>query len=277
VTDDPRARVLLLVEDNPADADLVTEYLDGPDGESEFQVIHATRRADAVRVLREQRVDVILLDLSLPDGQGLSTLQVMREEAGDIPIVVLTGADDDDLALSCIDAGAQDYLLKFEVRPVSLRRAVGYAIYRRRGDQQRSVVEALARYRELSSRSSTTMITAAIVGSGALRERYPEKFAAIVADYERMMAAYVDCLYMKRVKPREHMEILVTQIGDHGGGPRDLLDVHTAVLEVVNARQPTGRAQALTLEGRLMALEMMGLLVDYYRVGHRRVPALAAS
>ena len=66
------------------------------------------------------------------------------------------------------------------------------------------------------------------------------------------------------------MEKLITQLGDAGGGPRDLLDVHLASLDQLIGKENPAKSQAFAVEGRLLALEMMGLLVDFYRVGQRR-------
>ena len=131
MTDAPEAGTVLLVEDNPADADLIGEYLDEPAGDR-YEIVHAGRLSDAVERLRAGAVEVILLDLRLPDSTGLATVRAVRNAAGEVPIVVLSGISDERLALDCIDAGAQDYLLKEELRARSLRRAIGYAITRRR-------------------------------------------------------------------------------------------------------------------------------------------------
>lgn len=267
---DSPTRVLLLVEDNPADADLVVEYLQEPGSTYAYEVFHATRIVDAVERLRDLQIDVVLLDLRLPDSSGASSVQAIREAAGETPIVVLTGADDEDLALSCIHAGAQDYLFKSELRPTVLRRSIGYAITRIRDAQVRELQQALERYRALSSSSSTTSVTASLAGIGPLRDRVPEEFGALIKAYAELLEAYISTLIVKAEKPREIMEWCVTQLGDRGAGPRDLIDVHVAALDDVLHGKNEERSRALLIEGRLLALEMMGLLVDYYRIGGRR-------
>ena len=117
-------RVLLLVEDNPGDAQFVSELLAHADRDN-YRILHAARMADAVEQLRRVHVDVVVVDLRLPDCAGVDTVRAIREHASHIPIVVLTGSDDEQLALSCIDAGAQDYLAKTEVRTQNLKRAIG--------------------------------------------------------------------------------------------------------------------------------------------------------
>lgn len=262
-------RVLLLVEDNPADADLIEELLEeaGPDS---YKVLRATHITEAVQRLGGVRVDVVLLDLSLPDGTGVETVKSIRSVSGQVPIIVLTGTDNEPLALSCINAGAQDYLRKGEIQPVSLRRAIGYAITRMREAQVRELQETLGRYRDLSLPSAETKGTAALAGMGSVRERHPQIFQEIVRDYFDLLFLYLEQLVIRKGKPRERMERVITQLGDAGAGPRDLLDIHVAVLDKAVSGQSPERARSLAVEGRLLALEMMGLLVDYYRAGHRR-------
>lgn len=270
-------RVLLLVEDNPGDANLVRELLEQP-GDHTYQIVHVERLGDALERLTSVAVDVILLDLRLPDGSGIETLRSVREVAGEVPIVVLTGTDDEQLALECIDCGAQDYLNKSEIRDVTLRRAIGYAITRLREAQVHELQQMLSRYHALASEGAGTMVTAVLAGTGAVKERYPNIFLQMVREYIGLLAVYLDQLVVKKEKPKDLMEHIVTNIGNAGGGPRDLLDVHLQALDEFVRGKDFKRSRASAIESRLLALEMMGLLVDHYRVGNRRwIPARKQS
>lgn len=266
----PKARVLLLVEDNLGDALLVSELLDHGHRDSGYQIAHVSRLADAVDILRANEIDVVVLDLNLPDCQGVETVKVVREIVGHTPIVVLTGSEDDAVASACIDAGAQDYLSKTELRSQNLRRAIGYAITRTREAQLRELQAVLDAYRALSSATQGTTVTAALAGSGAVAERTPVLFAELVTAYYALIEPYLDRRCAKVEAPRPSLEYIVTQLGDAAGGPRDLLDVHVAALDRAIARHDDYHARSVVFEARLLALEMMGLLVDYYRVGQRR-------
>jgi len=134
---------ILLVEDNDGDADLITDLLAEGETVAPRQVLRAARLAEAVALLQRQRVSAVLLDLRLPDGEGLDCVRAVRAQARDTPIVVLTGLEDDQLALSCMAAGAQDYLSKHEVRSRSLVRAIDYAIVRAREARERMRSQAL--------------------------------------------------------------------------------------------------------------------------------------
>jgi DNA-binding response OmpR family regulator len=188
-----------------------------------------------------------------------------------IPIVVLTGRDDEDLALACIDAGAQDFLPKSEIHAQNLKRAIGYAATRIREMQLHELQETLGRYRALSSSTMTTSVTADLAGSGAVSMRKPDVFEAAVAAYFGLLEPYLLREADRIRAPRTDMECIITALGDAGAGPRDLVDVHVTALDRALALYDDPHSRTVVFEARLLALEMMGLLVDFYRVGHRRL------
>lgn len=143
-----RTRVLL-VEDNPGDARLIREAF-RESGAARFDLHHVDRLASALEEISREPVDVVLLDLSLPDATGIHTVEQMLSHAPDLPIVVLTGLDDERLALQAVQAGAQDYLVKGQVEGIVLTRAVRYAIERKRLDRER---EALLRREQAAVRA----------------------------------------------------------------------------------------------------------------------------
>ncbi len=270
------ARQVLLVEDNPGDATLVVEHLrPSPDDDERYELVTVETLAAAAAVLAERTFDVVLLDLTLPDGQGTETVTRLHQVAGTVPIVVLTGLEDHRMAYACIQAGAEDYLAKFEVKRHTLQRALGYAIGRRHEAEMRRMRMALAQYRALSSAGQGTSVTAALSRSGAISLRHPDLFEDLVDDYVAVIGPYLSRNPDRTAHARTMMERIVTRVGDTNGGPRDLLDVHVAALD--RAIAPDGAdaeaepgGSSVLFEARLLALEMMGLLVDHYRVGHRR-------
>lgn len=120
---------LLLVEDNPGDARLLLEMLKESDSET-FESTLVTSMNEAAKHLAEHAVDIVLLDLGLPDAQGLEAVRQAREVAPHAPLVVLTGLDDEALAARALQEGAQDYLIKGEIDSRILLRALRYAIKR---------------------------------------------------------------------------------------------------------------------------------------------------
>ena len=123
---------MLLVEDDRADAVLVEELI--ADAAADIGCAWAQSMADAERELTLTQPDCVLLDLNLPDANGINALQRIRERAPGIPIVVLTGLNDEHFGMSAVASGAQDYLVKGRVEPEMLRRAVLYAIERKRAE-----------------------------------------------------------------------------------------------------------------------------------------------
>jgi DNA-binding response OmpR family regulator len=101
---------VLLVEDNPGDARLIAEMLAEAAGSS-FALRQARSLGAALESFGEPDVQAVLLDLGLPDSDGIATLAAIRPASHDVPIIVLTGNDDEELALSAVRAGAQDYLV----------------------------------------------------------------------------------------------------------------------------------------------------------------------
>ena len=122
---------ILLVEDDLGDALLVQEML-SEIKDPLFAVTHVDRVAKALDQIREAQFGVILLDLSLPDGQGLELVKVVRQAAPETPIVVMSGQRDDDFALKIVQEGVQDYCVKGHVDSFLLTRTLRYAIERKR-------------------------------------------------------------------------------------------------------------------------------------------------
>jgi len=126
----PEYQHILLVEDNPADARLMVALFSDPEV-GKFKLQHVDRIGAAVSLLQGNKYDVILLDLSLPDGNSLETVRRMITVAPQIPIIVLTGLMDDALALAAVQAGAQDFLVKGQVEGKAMARSIHYAIERK--------------------------------------------------------------------------------------------------------------------------------------------------
>ncbi|OMB95433.1 PP2C family protein-serine/threonine phosphatase [Mycobacterium colombiense] len=123
---------LLLVEDDRADAVLVEDLI--TDAVTDIRVVWAKSMAHAERELESARPDCVLLDLHLPDASGIDALNRIANLDATVPIVVLTGLNDEYFGASAVAAGAQDYLVKGRVEPEMLRRALLYAIERKRAE-----------------------------------------------------------------------------------------------------------------------------------------------
>jgi diguanylate cyclase (GGDEF)-like protein len=125
---------LLLVEDNPDDAEFLAASLRRCQQSEDVDLQHVTSLAEADRVLRGEGFDVVLLDLQLPDGSGMTCVDAIQKADPALPIVVLSGQDNEDFAISFLNKGVQDYLVKWEGQGRSILRAVRYAIERKRSE-----------------------------------------------------------------------------------------------------------------------------------------------
>jgi diguanylate cyclase (GGDEF)-like protein len=131
----PQTLSVLLVEDDPEDALLVGDML-AWDASAEFELSRVERLADARRQLVESPVESVLLDLSLPDARGLEALTELREVAPEVPIVILSGLDDELLAVEAVRGGAQDYLIKGRADGHLISRSIRYAVERKQAENE---------------------------------------------------------------------------------------------------------------------------------------------
>lgn len=153
---------ILLIEDDPGDADLLQKILSATKAH-QFSLEVSTDLHNSLERLALGQIDVVLLDLSLPDSQGLDTFTQVYAQAPDIPIVVLSGLDDETIAVKAVQIGAQDYLVKDKVDNHLLVRSLRYAIERKRTEKEivRLYKAERARYRETEALRQAALTLAA--------------------------------------------------------------------------------------------------------------------
>jgi PAS domain S-box-containing protein len=135
---------ILVVEDNEGDYFLVHEYLH--EIFSGIELIHNTLLQEAIRSLNDAKFDIILLDLSLPDSNGMDSIVEMIKLANGIPVIVLTGFGNLQFAIDSLKLGVQDYLLKDDVNALVLQKSIGYSIERNKISTTMRISEAKYRY-----------------------------------------------------------------------------------------------------------------------------------
>lgn len=205
---------VLLVEDNPGDARLVREWLRdaSPMG---FDLIHVTCLADAINEAQARPFDAVLLDLSLPDSNGLETLKRFEAVIPESPIVVLSGLQDEALALEAVREGAQDYLVKGDEHAPTMARALRYAIERKR------VEEELRRARDqleehVAERTAVLRATNRRLSDEIVERRGAERVLRKERDFTSAVLDTLDALVV--VLDREGRFIRINRACEHASG-----------------------------------------------------------
>jgi len=175
------ARIIrtLLVEDNESYSRLVAKIL-GNDGNG-FDIESVETLAGAIRVLEDKEFDLVLLDLQLPDSEGLKTFTSVHERYPGIPVIVLTGTSDENTAVKAVQMGAQDYLIKGEIEILQLTRAIKYALERQREINKRKLTE-----QALLEEKERLAVTLASIGDGVITTDTEGKVTLINRVAERL-------------------------------------------------------------------------------------------
>jgi len=175
---------VLLVEDNDVDAQLTQDLLSEWCME-EFQITRAKTLGEGLTLLSRERFDAVLLDLSLPDAFGLPTVREVLATNPTIAVVVLSGVNDQSLALHAVRQGAQDYLVKGQGHPELLARAVRYAIERKRSEEH---LTYLAQYDHLTGLVNRTLFRDRLVQAMARCKRMQQPIGLMLLDLDRFKA-----------------------------------------------------------------------------------------
>lgn len=147
---------LLAIEDNPGDLRLIQEML-GETDSIKFDIKSANRFSAGLEHIKKGNIDVILLDLTLPDTRGLETFTSVYEKASEIPIVILSGVDDESTAIKAVINGAQDYLIKGKIDSNLLVRAIRYAIERKKAERMmKELQEKFAHLKKMAAMGTLT-------------------------------------------------------------------------------------------------------------------------
>lgn len=234
---------ILLVEDDPDDVWVMRNLL-GDRWDEPFDLIQVELLSAAIERCDEDRFDVILLDLSLPDSQGLETFFAMHAHAGGVPIVVLSGYSDEASAVKAVQAGAEDYLVKGQVNDRMLIRSIRYAIERSRRhraeDVMRDTKEEFRAAQEIQQRlypgESPTLAGFDIAGA-----LFPAK--ATAGDYFDYIPMLEGCL-----------GVVLGDVSSHGMGPALLMSETRACLRTL-AQVHLDVGEILTRANRLLAAD----------------------
>jgi two-component system sensor histidine kinase UhpB len=145
---------ILVIEDNELDLVILEKYINDIDVTT-AKVLHAFTINTAKEILQSHIVDIIILDLNLPDSSGLKTFSTINALATNIPIIILSGVNDIAMALKAINLGAQDYLIKGEYDRVAIYKSIRYSIERKKS--QEALLESNLRF-EYASKATAEII-----------------------------------------------------------------------------------------------------------------------
>lgn len=261
----PSSSHTLIVDDDPSFVAFMRILLD-QDGIVSHDTDHAATVAEAEAALAEEPYDVVLLDLDLPDSHGRETLERVLAASGDTPVVVVTGTAEWDWRGVAIRSGAEDLAVKHGLEADILNRRVRDAV------ERRQLRLSLAEARDVAARERSLRETAwgaptpPSSTDAALRDRAPEEFA-------RLQFLLTDALRIM-IRTRTHrtdedrsalMATVVERLAAFRAGPHDVTDLYAAVLDGLVPRPRTHTGRELLAEGRMLALELMGMLVADYR------------
>jgi sigma-B regulation protein RsbU (phosphoserine phosphatase) len=213
---------ILLIEDDPDDVwvmrNLLGDRWDGP-----FKLTHVELLSAGLERLADGRFDIILLDLSLPDSQGLETFFTMHGRAAGVPIVVLSGYNDESIAVRAVQAGAQDYLVKGQVDDNLLVRSIRYAVERTRRHQAEAALRDASEEFRVAREIQQRLFPAAAPqcpGFDIAGAAWPA--SATAGDYFDYIPMLGDCL-----------GVVVGDVSSHGMGPALLMSETRACLRTL--------------------------------------------
>lgn len=262
----PEKANILVVEDEKVFAGLVRDIVT-EEGRGSYVVTVAANVAEAATQLAQARFDLILLDLTLPDRQGLETYQAIHQGAPLVPVIILSGLSDEEVALQALRAGAQDYLLKNEFDGRLLARAIRYAIERKAVETRWRESEEFFR---LISENVTDLISVVdengkrlysspshqavlgqrneLTGSNSFAEIHPEDREAIQGVFRQVVTTgqgqRAEYRFVRNDGAVRHVESQSSVIRDETGAPRKVVVVSRDVTERLAAEQELRQALA---------------------------------
>jgi signal transduction histidine kinase len=238
---------VLLIEDNPGDADLVRLRL--VESQPNVEVSCVSRLSDGLASLNATPPAVVLLDLNLPDSQGSETFRKVMEKAHDVPVVILSGQNDEALAAKALNQGVQDYLLKGTITSAGLERAMRYAVER----------QALLRSLEMSRKQQLEF-------KNQFLSHVSHELRTPLTCIHQFVTILLDGLAGElQAEQREHLSTILRSVNQLGAMVRDLLEASRAesgkmrverryvsitdlVRVAVNMMQATAREKGVGLE-----------------------------
>lgn len=267
---------ILLIEDESVTIELIKTFLNqSPKSRlaDNFDVTFSTAPTlkAAIALCQEQTFDVLLLDLFLPDIQGIPSLVKLRQTSSEKAVIVLTESEDENLVIQAFQHGADGYLrlknLDANLLHYEVLSALERQNYRANLESQQRLANQQQEYQDLELLvNSTTSITARMFGSDTIKVCFPEMFQELKQGYGELLdLALEQRAFRVDHNLSEKLRLLADKLGFLKASPRDVVDLHSTTLKEKNRNINLAKAQAYVVEGRLMVLELMGYLTSFYR------------
>jgi DNA-binding NarL/FixJ family response regulator len=255
---------VLLIEDVDMDAALIQGQLQAASPDA-FKVRHETTLAEGIAAAGEADFDVVLMDLGLPDSQGLLSFLKLYRRVPNLPIVILTSTDDQFMAADAVHCGAQDYLVKGKTDADSVSHALRFAVQRyehvrriatKRSDLWFSPTDAERPGARIPAHTSLS----------PLRVREPAALRTLCDKYRGLIElARKNRDFGMPAGVSEHLLGLANQLFKLCAGPRDMDDIHRTALEQLSAALSAERLSLLINEERLLHIDLYRFLIDMFR------------
>lgn len=262
---------VLLIEDNPDDEIIFKEMINKMTDTS-FDMKWERNLTQGLEVMRSNDFDIVILDLGLPESEGIETFKKVIPETQSQPIIVLSGLQDRTPAIKAVEMGAQDYLVKGKIHTDGLYRSIRYAIERHQ--LQRELAEARLREQQenefqkldLFLMSPTFMASTDASANKHLREVNPELFNKMVDTFcgfiDNMLIDYNDNpmnIFSGALIPyaKQLMEVKADSY--------DVMDIFTSALRKKTKNLPLDKVQICIEDGRTIFIEIMMNLLSLYR------------
>ncbi len=269
---------VLLIEDKIKNVKLLQDLLSKSQYSSlakglTFLITSTDTLKESFGLLQDQQFDVILLDLDLPDSQGLNTLIKLREAVPSTPIIVEMDGQNEGAVVKSFQLGADGYLqiknLDSNLLVYEIRLGIERQKYRAKINQQQQEISQAQEFANLDSlikSSGETSVTARLFGAYPLQESLPDVFDELVETYGKLLELSLEQrIYKVDYNISEKLRNLGEKLGFLKASPRDTIEIHTKVLKEKSKDASVAKAQAYVVEGRLMILELMGYLASFYR------------
>lgn len=265
---------MLVVEDDRDYAAVVVQMLlNNPELALDVEHVTSMQKADTYLDGPDGDVDVVLLDLNLPDEQGLRTIHRILKRAPGAAVVVMTALREQSLAVEAIQMGAQEYVVKDDMTPQLLLRTLRYGYERRElVDRLREAERVGQRERELrrlermaASHDRSTQ-TSRMYGDTSVRTHLADRYDELVEEYRRLLDTAVDERAYKAGNPLDDdIRSLAGVLGVLRARPRDVIELHRDAIRTRERQGQPELGQAYVEEGRMLLLQVMGYLAAYYR------------